>query len=320
MKKIILLLAIALIGPVTLIGSIRGQIDALDPSGAVIKYEGRYIVLEKGLPKTDGKLFIPYRNETDDIVRWYETYGRDSCLVYIVKDTLLAVSEQTKKIFARQEISLEIYKLWLSPGKQVKKELCHGQKYNNFLAESYVICDNVNVYYDVDNHKIIGTYLPGTKTRFPWENALLFFSLFIIAISVRNICKNYSIVSLPLIFLIYLLTNLIFLEYLCIRFEQVNGSILGILVIGMLALVFCYNKWQISMRYKKIRRRSLIGFAIISAGGIIFGAILWIALGYWQFMALSLLAGYLGYFFPMLKGKYRPLKNFILKFPDEAEE
>ena len=319
MRKMMLLLGTILMGPMTLIGMQPDQICT------VIKYDDQYLVLEKGWSRPGDKLFISNRDESG--LHWYKLDGRDSSEVHIVKDTITAVSPILSLIDASPEEALqEAYRLWKS-GQKEQRIKHYGQTYNAWLTNGYVKTKKILIYYDPISKEVIGESLDLNSARFPWENLLLFLVLFLFGLKIRNVFNNYGVVSTLLVFLIYLLVSFLFLGYLIIRFSQlslisqtsqiilisqVSQIILVVSAVTMILIDITDKHWRRSLMYKSIKRRAREGLIAITAMSVVFGATLWIATSHWQFLALVLVAGQTAYFFPGLRGKFDPLKKFIM--------
>lgn len=308
-----------------LIGSCVPAFCYYCPDGVVINYEGNFLVLEKGTPRSQDQKFIHHLDEQGTYF-WYKVDARDYGEVYIVKDTIIAISPLVNEaaISSTSGFSTYAYSLWKNR-KVEHQRISWSQTNNLWLTLAYTQTREVVVYYDKNKNIIDGVDVKSTETRFPWENIGLFIFLFILGIVIRNAFNNYKEVSIWLIVLLYLIIPAFFLMPRIFVFQgnifefQYDRLIfeLSISILFVMSIITKY--WRVKVQYKTIVKRASYGFIAILSMSTIVGINLWIALNHWQFLLLSLIAGLTAYFIPFFKGKFRPLTNFVLTPSEKLE-
>jgi hypothetical protein len=287
MKKMLMLL-------MTII-SYAGYCGSAGSTGAIINYDGQWLVLEKNqLIDPRGQLFINLtadkRNAYDT---WYRIYGPfHGGKVYVVRDTLISASGITNS-----ETSRHAYDVWRTRKPLVEETRKADFKWLPFWGETLKNQKTM----EYRNRSIVRELKLSAEPVIFYGNIFLFLILIVVGLFVRNLFNNYGIINILLVAILYCMIPVI---YLLFQRWAINPWV-GSIVIVMAVLLFCTLKHgHRELKDWTVKKRKQVGLGFNTGGAILIGLILWLATGHWQFLPFSLIAFIIASFLPFGYGKF----------------
>ncbi|MFA5108944.1 MAG: hypothetical protein WC458_00125 [Patescibacteria group bacterium] len=307
MKKMLMLL-------MTII-SYAGYCGSTGPAGAIINYDGQWLILEKNqLLNPRGQLFVNLaiksgRNVPDV---WYRIYGPfNGGNVYVVRDTLISASGITNS-----ETSRRAYDVWRTRKPLVEETQKADFKWLPFWGET----SKSQKILEYRNRSIVRELKLSEESVIFFGNIFLFLILIAVGIFIRNLFNNYGVVNILLVAILYFMIPVI---YLLFQRWAVSTWLVSIILIMTILLFRAFDHGHRELKDWTNQKRRYFGLAFNGGGAVLIGLILWSSMGHWQFMPFSLIAFTIASFLPFGYGKFDLEGRFtpeILKNESKKED